>query len=84
MRELLHRTTWPDEVDEMAKRTRGTQGTKRMLELGYKPMQLWLSPSMKARLSEAAAQVDQPASSFALEIIRNELARRAAERMKRL
>jgi hypothetical protein len=63
-----------DEVGKMAKRTRGTQGTKRMLELGYKPMQLWLSPSLRQQLGQEADRQSKTAAGLAREIVQNFIA----------
>lgn len=61
----------------MAKRTTSKKsGTARMLELGYTPMQIWLSPIMRKWLRRAAADEHVPQATFALNALHACLAAR--------
>ena len=52
------------------KRTRSEKsGTARMTELGYKPIQIWLSPMLAKMLDRAARMNDQPKARYVLEAL---------------
>jgi len=58
-------------------RTRAEKtGTARMIELGYRPIQIWLSPTMAKWLAEAAAEQNQPKARYATEALAQRLAKR--------
>lgn len=58
-------------------RTRAEKtGTARMLELGYRPIQIWLSPTMAKWLAAAAAEQNQPKARYATEALSMRLAKR--------
>lgn len=57
------------------KRTRSKkQGSSRMVELGYKPLQLWLSPTMHELLTAAARKREITISRFCHDTISRRLA----------
>ena len=51
-------------------------GTARMIELGYLPLQLWLSPTIQEQLRTAAAEENEPCNRFALRTLTQALANR--------
>jgi|HubBroStandDraft_1064217.scaffolds.fasta_scaffold552667_1 hypothetical protein len=51
------------------KKNSSKSGTARMLELGYSPIQLWLSPLLRSLLKKAAAEAKQSMARYALEAI---------------
>ncbi len=56
-------------------RTRAEKtGTARMLELGYRPIQIWLSPTMVKQLDAAAAEQNQPKARYVTEALSMRLA----------
>lgn len=57
----------------MKKVGRKSQGTKRMQELGYKPLQLWLPPSTETNLKTVAAAWGKSKTATALDILQNYL-----------
>jgi hypothetical protein len=44
-----------------------------MIELGYKPIQIWLAPEMREMLHQAAEDEQLPDAAFAKEVITNHL-----------
>jgi hypothetical protein len=67
----------------MAKRTTSKKtGTARMIELGYRPLQIWLSPTMQRALEAAAAEERVAMTRVALSAISHSLAQRALEKGK--
>lgn len=52
------------------------KGTARMIELGYQPLQLWLSPHMQTWLNQAAAEENIPRARLALNALSFSLAQR--------
>jgi hypothetical protein len=52
------------------------RGTARMKELGYRCLQLWISPTMQAALERIAAEERLPFANIALSIIRTAIAHR--------
>jgi uncharacterized protein (DUF1778 family) len=58
---------------------RKKSGTARMIEMGYSPLQIWLSPSMRELLTDAAARLNQPMTRYALDAIRDRITRRTAQ-----
>lgn len=61
------------------KRTRSKKtGTARMTELGYKPLQLWLSPSVHTALAELAAANQTTMTRTTLAVLQHHLAAQTA------
>jgi hypothetical protein len=44
-----------------------------MIELGYRPLQIWLAPEMRAMLHQAAEEEQLPDAAYAKEIITDHL-----------
>ena len=52
------------------------KGTARMLELGYKPLQLWLAPTNHRILTKLAEKLGMPKTRLATELINQGLAKK--------
>lgn len=57
----------------MRSKTPKSTGTRRMIELGYRPLQIWLAPEMRAMLHQAAEEEQLPDAAYAKEIITDHL-----------
>lgn len=60
------------------KSTRKKSGTARMIEMGYSPLQIWLSPTMRKLLANAAAQLNEPMTRYALDAIHDRITHQTA------
>lgn len=63
----------------MKRKTSEKSGTARMLELGKKPLTIWLGPTLHSQLKRIAKEKATTMSGYALEQIRQALAQDAGQ-----